>query len=768
MKRTSKIKSKPSSSIRKGFKYQDLQALRLTLELYIENIDFELLMEEDNQGNLDDIQIFRDNKLLAYQVKLATTKHASYKIIDFIDPKDKNKKRIHIKKFANGWRDLKKKYPKKDIRIILLSNHSEGDDLLDIIKQGQFQQEFIENKKYKDVKIIRKNLKEQTSLEEEEFKDFLSHFHFQLKDKNLNDLEVYIKENLLFTRLNIKNKAIFDTLRRKFEDYAIQKRKAINAEFYKSILGPLESKFYRNFPDILKECIFNENDKDFRRIMQIYVPPEGLNIAFEKLKAHRFLMITGPPHIGKTSTLYKLAYDIKQSHEDIKLILEVDDQSEAILKLISIYIKNSIILFDDIFGKLDFEKKRRAENFEKILKLTQNPNNNFVICTSRVEHLSKAKIETESYFDPEYEFKMKQEGVYSDDALNQILDNHLRYYLHEGTVSEREINIIKKNQINVIKSLRFPHNYQFLIEKNLKNVISGKIDMIKAIECSKHIKKAVKRWFLKIENNEIKHFILTIAIFQNLEEGVLEQIHKGFINLLREHHRIDIIYRPLRLLMKKAEISEYIHYKSNMITFIHPSYYEGIMELLLEEGYIIDYCSIINIILKQVYETQCITINKFINILSSIGSIAPNISIPFLTKLISISDLEVLALVEAAFYRIGIHHPDAILSVIDEYMSNMNELIRKVIILTLLDLGRRYPNIILQFLGKKMSSKDETTLNNIIEVFRKMIVVDLISEKNNIGVFPFLNKKIFSEDEHIRKVIGIIIGYIGLMIPEDP
>ena len=97
---------KRSSSRRKGDQYQDIMALRLALELYIEKQDFNLYMEYDSEGNLDDVVIFIDNRILAYQIKYSVDPHASYKIIDFINKDDPNKKRVFIKKFADGWKSV--------------------------------------------------------------------------------------------------------------------------------------------------------------------------------------------------------------------------------------------------------------------------------------------------------------------------------------------------------------------------------------------------------------------------------------------------------------------------------------------------------------------------------------------------------------------------------------------------------------------------------------------------------------------------------------
>lgn len=58
--------TKTAGPIRRGFEYQDLMALRFALELYIENKNFQMYLEYDKSGGLDDIVIFLDNEVHAY------------------------------------------------------------------------------------------------------------------------------------------------------------------------------------------------------------------------------------------------------------------------------------------------------------------------------------------------------------------------------------------------------------------------------------------------------------------------------------------------------------------------------------------------------------------------------------------------------------------------------------------------------------------------------------------------------------------------------
>ena len=87
----------------------------------------------------------------------------------------------------------------------------------------------------------------------------------------------------------------------------------------------------------------------------------------------------------------------------------------------------------------------------------------------------------------------------------------------------------------IIKNLRFPHNYHFLVENLLKDMTTGVISIDDAINQAKYIKKAVKVWFLRIYSNiEIRYFVLIVLLFEGIDIKRFEQIHKKIISLLNQ------------------------------------------------------------------------------------------------------------------------------------------------------------------------------------------------------------------------------------------
>ena len=98
---------KRGSSRRKGDEYQDLTALRLALEHYIAQTPFQMYLEFERSGNLDDIVLFRDTQIDAYQVRYSVSSLALYCSKDLTDPES----RTYLRKFSESWAGLHKRFP---------------------------------------------------------------------------------------------------------------------------------------------------------------------------------------------------------------------------------------------------------------------------------------------------------------------------------------------------------------------------------------------------------------------------------------------------------------------------------------------------------------------------------------------------------------------------------------------------------------------------------------------------------------------------------
>lgn len=385
-------KPKRSSSRRKGDQYQDLMALRLALDLYIEKKDFKMYMEYDVKGNLDDIIVFLEDKILAYQIKYSVDPYASYKIIDFIDKEDPNKKKVFIKKFSNGWKDITKKHPDKEIFSILVSNHSINDEINEIINdQGFFTEEFIENRKYKKPRENRNKLKESCELNEKDFIKFLRSFQFQFKEKNIQSLEQYIKDSILKSRLGLYDISIYNLLRVNFENHAIYSRESIDSNFFKDIFEKETRKFL--LPQIFKieeDCyikrkVFNENlEKIIQSISGDYV------------------IVTGHPGSGKSTTLTRFLDQLRNLEKFIVIkyycFVDINDNLQNLRLQAKTFRINLLHQIQESFSEiLERQYDYSEQNLDFILSQIGNyfveNNQKLIIFLDGLDHIEKMASE---------------------------------------------------------------------------------------------------------------------------------------------------------------------------------------------------------------------------------------------------------------------------------------------------------------------------------------------------------------------------------------
>ena len=85
---------KPGSSRRKGDDFQDLVALQFALEYYIANKPFQMYLEYERSGNLDDIVIFDEEQMIGNQVKYAVHTFDVYEVSHFLNPECRLKRTI--------------------------------------------------------------------------------------------------------------------------------------------------------------------------------------------------------------------------------------------------------------------------------------------------------------------------------------------------------------------------------------------------------------------------------------------------------------------------------------------------------------------------------------------------------------------------------------------------------------------------------------------------------------------------------------------------
>ena len=296
--------SKTSSPIRRGFEYQDLTALRLAIELFVENTDFQIYLEYGKPSGLDDIIAVYGSEVHAYQVKHAENPLDAFRYEDFIENTDK---RVHFGKFSAAWNNLRKRFPTDKITCHLLSNRSLDATFTRIVDQnGCFTSQFIERKIYKEPRRFRTKLKEICNLEENDFRQFLTSFCFDVNQWSILELEDLIKGSLLDHKLGICEPSVFHQLMDEIRNFSIERDDALTASIFSRILRETENRY----------LLPQKFTVDYSSFVQLKTLTSKLDHMISEANGE-YIVVTGLPGSGKSTCLSVYLDNVEKKHEFI-------------------------------------------------------------------------------------------------------------------------------------------------------------------------------------------------------------------------------------------------------------------------------------------------------------------------------------------------------------------------------------------------------------------------------------------------------------------
>lgn len=281
---------KTGSPIRRGFDYQDVTALSITLEIYIQNLDFQVFLEYGKPGGLDDIVVVLPSEVHGYQIKHAENPLDAYQLQDFTNLTDK---RVLFSKFSAAWQELLSKFPDRNVKCHLLSNRSLDRSFLKLLDtRGSFTPDFVENRFHKEPRSFRQALKQVCALEESQFKDFLSSFEFNMNQRSLGETEDFVKGTLLDHKLGISEQSVFYDLMAEIRTYATVRTDPITCDLFDRVLRQSESRH------ILPQK-FNVDESTFVSITALH---NRLDSILSEADGE-YVVITGLPGSGKSTSL---------------------------------------------------------------------------------------------------------------------------------------------------------------------------------------------------------------------------------------------------------------------------------------------------------------------------------------------------------------------------------------------------------------------------------------------------------------------------------
>ena len=375
--------NKKGSSRRKGDEYQDLTALRLALENYIAHTPFKIFLEYEKAGNLDDIVLFQDTKISAYQVKYAVNPLDVYKPNDLTDRSSK----VNFKKFSDSWRIIREKFPEHSISVCLLSNRTLDSTLVDLLTpDGTFEPKVIENRRRKNARKLRSQLENISGLDPDSFRGFLKDFRFYIKQRELKDLEEYIQTVLLDRKLGLSDTSIFFELKEFIKNNAIFSRDAITRESVDELLERFRS-------SLLIPQTFSVNQEHF-------VKQESLSNRLDKMLPQAnggYLIVTGLPGSGKSTSLTAYFNVLNQAEYEVfsyYCFVGVNDNAQKIRARAESLRANLLNEFhrrypDILNRRFDYSEQNFYECFKKLADFFTNKGQQLVIFVDGLDHAER-------------------------------------------------------------------------------------------------------------------------------------------------------------------------------------------------------------------------------------------------------------------------------------------------------------------------------------------------------------------------------------------
>ena len=365
-------------------------------------------------------------------------------------------------------------------------------------------------------------------------------------EKEVNKVEKLNPERYILSTsagLSPDNKS---TIKHMFNPYLVDTSDIYGRDDLNNLVGKhkdIEEKYYKLWlasTTVLQEIV-NKDVRNWSRFeldsikeqISTYVTNDSFQLAYEILKEHRYVIISGIPGIGKTTLARMLVYNIlADGYEEFVCIQDnLNDGAKLFQKG-----RKQVFFFDDFLGSNVFEPLEK--DFDKklisFIDAIKREKDKIFILTTREYILSEAKIRYEKFQTNNIEIAKctVDLGVYTRYIRANILYNHLaeadlpNQYIEQILHDKRYKNLIDHPHFN-------PRIIETYIDRKLWRNFPAEEFMLRFEE---FFYKPIMVWQLAFENLDIKARYSLLVLVSMGKEIYIENWYDAFQYFCRSTH----------------------------------------------------------------------------------------------------------------------------------------------------------------------------------------------------------------------------------------
>jgi hypothetical protein len=318
-----------------------------------------------------------------------------------------------------------------------------------------------------------------------------------------------------------------------------------------------------------------------RDLPAVFVPTDAYAQAWEVLKKHHFVVLEGPPEMGKSAIAWMVAFaQLANSWEAIVC----DDPRDFFRSLRAD--SSQIFIADDAFGRTEYDPSRGARWEAQLHRVfARLGNKTWLIWTSRKHILERARKQMDVQ-GTAHRFPQPGEVLVSAGRLT-VRDKALILYRHsKHTLSGADArNFVKKHAVQIVSNDAFtPERIRLFISDGVPQLLldaRGQDDPKALAErISKEIQNPTDRMRKCFHALQLKHQWMLLALLESEHYCTTEELLSRY-----QSQYNDADARPKEDLEELTEAFVTIKGTTQRwVEWIHPSYRDLVIEQLRDGG----------------------------------------------------------------------------------------------------------------------------------------------------------------------------------------